>query len=101
MNGGMPTRSKQGRTGATKPDVEEASRQPSAYMLGLSEQVASMADAVLIVQGMELPIHTYILIANSPVFADMLETASTTLRIRSHSIKYLWKETACQSCAQP
>lgn len=61
------------RSRATKPDVEDVSSEPSAYMLGLSEQVASMADAVLIVQGTELPVHTYILAANSPVFADILE----------------------------
>ena len=101
MNGGMPTRSKQGRTGATKPDVEEASRQPSAYMLGLSEQVASMADAVLIVQGMELPIHTYILIANSPVFADMLETASTTPQNSKPFHKIPLEGDSLKSCAQP
>ena len=61
---------------ADTPDARQL--QPSAYMLGLSEQVASMADAVLIVQGKELPVHTYILAANSPVFAAMLETAQTT-----------------------
>lgn len=49
----------------------------SVYMLGLSEQVASMADAVLFVQETDLPVHTYILAANSPVFADMLEAAPT------------------------
>lgn len=55
-------------------DVEDASRQPSAYMLGLSHQVVSMADAVLIVQAAEVPVHTYVLAANSPVFATMLGT---------------------------
>ena len=77
VNGGMAagTKQRRARGRATILDVAEVSSQPSGYMLGLSEQVASMADAVLIVQGTELPVHTYVLAANSPVFADMLETA--------------------------
>ena len=87
---------------ATKSDMEDASSQPSSYMLGLSEQVASMADAVLIMQVMELPVHTYILAANSPVFADILEAPPTEPpKSQSHSIRSHWKETACQLCAQP
>ena len=55
-----------------KDPVNEA----TVYMSGLSEQVKSMADAVLVVQERELPVHTYILAANSPVFAEMLGTAA-------------------------
>ena len=47
--------------------TEDASTQPTAYMMGLPDQVASMADAILVVQATELPVHTYILAANSPV----------------------------------
>lgn len=84
----------------------QASCLPSSYMLGFSEQVASMADAILIVQARELPVHTYILAANSPVLADLLETAQnsacpgTPLSRQKHRIEYHWKETACQLCAQ-
>ena len=42
----------------------------------LSDQVKSMTDAVLVVQACELPVHMYILAANSPVFAEMLGTAA-------------------------
>lgn len=66
------------KPGATKPDMKDVSRQPSTYMLGVSEQVASMADVMLIVQGTELPVHTYILAANSPVFANMLMLEATS-----------------------
>ena len=67
---------------STKPTLpvhtNDASAQPAAYMLGLSDQVARMADATLVVQATELPVHTYILAANSPVFAEMLESAHST-----------------------
>lgn len=41
-----------------------------------------MADAVLVVQAQELPVYTYILVANSrsPVFADMLEATQNDAR---------------------
>ena len=82
----MGTGTKPRRSRAVKQDVEDGSRQPSAYMLGLSEQVASMGDAVLIVQEVELPVHTYVLAANSPVFATALETIAPQQSKRLHKI---------------
>lgn len=61
-------------------DLRDVRSVPSGYMLGLSGKVASMADAVLVVQALELPVHTYILAANSPVFADMLEATQNEAR---------------------
>ena len=50
---------------------------PEVYMLGLSKQVMALSDATLIIQSHELPVHSFILAANSPVLADLFETAFT------------------------
>lgn len=46
-------------------------------MLGLSKQVMALSDATLIIQSHEPPVHSFILAANSPVLADLFETAFT------------------------
>lgn len=46
-------------------------------MLGLSKQVMALSDATLLVQSHELPVHSFILAANSPVLAEVFETAFT------------------------
>ncbi len=46
-------------------------------MLGLSKQVMALSDATLLVQSHQLPVHSFILAANSPVLADLFETAFT------------------------
>ncbi|DBA78677.1 hypothetical protein WJX77_012249 [Trebouxia sp. C0004] len=50
---------------------------PEVYTLGLLKQVMALSDAVLLVQSHELPVHSFILAANSPVLADLFETAFT------------------------
>ncbi|KAL0045723.1 hypothetical protein WJX82_002844 [Trebouxia sp. C0006] len=50
---------------------------PEVYMSGLSKQVMALSDATLHIQSHELPVHSFILAANSPVLADLFETAFT------------------------
>lgn len=45
------------------------------YMEGLPESVASLTDAILKVDGTDLPVHRAILAINSPVFADLFAYA--------------------------
>lgn len=46
------------------------------YLDGLPEQFARLADATLVAQGVELPVHQAILAANSPFFGDIFLSAS-------------------------
>ena len=48
-------------------------------MLGLSSEAQELADATLNVEGEQLPVHMYILAANSPVFAEIFKTALSSL----------------------
>lgn len=50
---------------------------PEIHMLGLTKQAMALADATLLVQSHELPVHSFVLAANSPVLADLFETAFT------------------------
>ncbi len=52
---------------------------PEDYMLGLSKQVMALSDATLLIQSHELPVHSFTLAANSPVLADLFETAFTAI----------------------
>ena len=58
-----------------KPAQALVTPDPEVYMLGLSKQVMALSDATLIIQSHELPVHSFILAANSPVMADLFETA--------------------------
>ena len=46
------------------------------YLDNLPEQFARLADAVLVIEDVELPVHQAILAANSPFFGDIFLTAS-------------------------
>ena len=46
------------------------------YFVGLPEGVAELADVVLLVEGHELPVHSFILIRKSPVLLTAVTTAS-------------------------
>jgi hypothetical protein len=45
------------------------------YMQGLSDVYVGMADTVLVVEGLELPVHRHLLAANSDVFASLLTSS--------------------------
>jgi len=68
-----------GRHKRSRPRSEVAlvTPDPEVYMLGLSKQVMALSDATLLVQSHQLPVHSFILAANSPVLADLFETAFT------------------------
>lgn len=46
------------------------------HLPGLPEQLASLTDAHLVVEGKHLPVHTGVLAVGSPVFIDLFMTAA-------------------------
>ncbi len=58
------------------PDSGVAAAVQTDHMIGVSDTFADMADAVLLLENTELPVHKNILAANSKVFADALTAAS-------------------------
>lgn len=61
---------------ARKTQALEITGDPEMYMIGLSPQAKALANATLIVQNSQhLPVHIYVLAANSPMFAELFESA--------------------------
>ncbi len=60
----------------TTPDPGIAAAVQTDHMQGVSDTFAGMADAVLLLENTELPVHKNILAANSKVFAEAFTAAS-------------------------
>ena len=83
---------------------------PQVYMLGLTKQAMALADATLLVQSHELPVHSFVLAANSPVLNDLFVTAFTAdssssdynrAALSASRATYTSRETLLQSCVLP
>jgi hypothetical protein len=60
----------------TRPDSGTEAAVQTDHMIGVSDTFADMADAVLVLENTEFPVHKNILAANSKVFAEAFTAAS-------------------------